>query len=100
MTLEVVPAFLLRAQEEPWPLDRVLERLGTPDDPDGLVGGNDHFEFYWFPTRRALTKRNNRLAPDEEAVELERLRTTGPGRSRGRAPGSTRSSCRTGRSSS
>jgi len=80
VTLEVVPAFLLRAQEEPWPLDRVLEQLGTPDDPDGLVGGNDHFEFYWFPhTRRALTKRNNRLAPDEEAVELERLRTTGPG---------------------
>jgi len=80
VTLEVVPAFLLRAQEEPWPLDRVLEGLGTPDDPDGLVGGNDHFEFYWFPhTRRALTKRNNRLAPDDEAAELERLRTTGPG---------------------
>ncbi|MGO1336651.1 MAG: D-arabinono-1,4-lactone oxidase, partial [Cellulosimicrobium funkei] len=71
---------LLRAQEEPWPRDRVLERLGTPADPDGLVGGHDHFEVYWFPhTRRALTKRNNRLAPDEEAVELERLRTTGPG---------------------
>ncbi len=80
VTLEVVPAFLLRAQEEPWPLDRVLEDLGTPDDPDGLVGGNDHFEFYWFPhTRRALTKRNNRLAPDDEADELERLRTSGPG---------------------
>lgn len=81
VTLEVVPAFLLRAQEEPWPLDRVLEGLAAADDDtDGLVGGNDHFEFYWFPhTRRALTKRNNRLAPDEEAAELERLRTSGPG---------------------
>lgn len=80
VTLEVVPAFLLRAQEEPWPLDRVLDGLAAPDDdPDGLVGGNDHVEFYWFPhTRRALTKRNNRLAPDEEAREIERLRT-GPG---------------------
>jgi len=81
VTLEVVPAFLLRAQEEPWPLDRVLDGLAAADDdPDGLVGGNDHFEFYWFPhTRRALTKRNNRLAPDDEAAELERLRTSGPG---------------------
>lgn len=80
VTLEVVPAFLLRAQEEPWPLARVLDGLAAPDDDhDGLVGGNDHVEFYWFPhTRRALTKRNNRLAPDEEARELERLRT-GPG---------------------
>lgn len=81
VTLEVVPAFLLRAQEEPWPLDRVLDGLAAPDDdPDGLVGGNDHVEFYWFPhTRRTLTKRNNRLAPDDEAAELERLRTSGPG---------------------
>ncbi|MCB7136895.1 D-arabinono-1,4-lactone oxidase [Cellulosimicrobium marinum] len=81
VTLEVVPAFLLRAQEEPWPLDRVLDGLAAADDdPDGLVGGNDHVEFYWFPhTRRALTKRNNRLTPDEEAAELDRLRTAGPG---------------------
>lgn len=81
VTLEVVPAFLLRAQEEPWPLDRVLEGLAVPDDdPDGLVGGNDHLEFYWFPhTRRTLTKRNNRLAPDEEDAELDRLRASGPG---------------------
>ncbi|WP_338403851.1 D-arabinono-1,4-lactone oxidase [Cellulosimicrobium arenosum] len=81
VTLEVVPAFLLRAQEEPWPLDRVLDGLAAADDdPDGLVGGNDHVEFYWFPhTRRALTKRNNRLAPDEEDAALERLRTSGPG---------------------
>lgn len=60
VTLEVVPAFLLEAVEEPWPLDDVLDQL---DGPDGLVEANDHYEFYWFPhTRRALTKRNNRVA--------------------------------------
>jgi L-gulono-1,4-lactone dehydrogenase len=60
VTLDVVPAFLLRAQEEPWPLDRVLE------DIDAYADGNDHAELYWFPaTRRALTLRNNRLSPDE-----------------------------------
>lgn len=58
VTLEVVPAFRLEAVEEPWALDDVLAGL---DGPDGLVEGNDHFEFYWFPhTRRTLTKRNNR----------------------------------------
>ena len=57
LTLEVVPAFRLEAREEPWPLEH---------GPDGLVDGNDHFEFYWFPhTRRALTKRNNRVADDD-----------------------------------
>lgn len=65
VTLECVPAFLLRALEEPMPLDAVLERL---DGPDGLVEANDHFEFYWFPhTRNTLTKRNNRVdSPDTE----------------------------------
>ena len=71
MTLEVVPAYRLEAREEPWPLDEVLEQL---DGPDGLVESNDHFEFYWFPhTRRALTKRNNRV-PDDVVVPLPRLR--------------------------
>jgi FAD/FMN-containing dehydrogenase len=61
VTLEAVPAFLLRATEEPWPLDRVLDRL------DEYVDANDHAEFYWFPgTRRALTLRNNRMSPDDE----------------------------------
>lgn len=61
VTLEAVPAFTLEAREEPWELDDVLDQL---DGPDGLVEGNDHFEFYWFPhTRRALTKRNNRVNP-------------------------------------
>ena len=61
VTLEAVPAFLLRATEEPWPLDRVLDRL------DEYVDANDHAELYWFPgTRRALTLRNNRMSPDDE----------------------------------
>ena len=68
VTLHVVPAFHLRAVEEPWSLDAVLERL---TGADGLVDANDHFEFYWFPhTRRALTKRNNRVHDDD----LEPLR--------------------------
>ncbi|MFI2103029.1 D-arabinono-1,4-lactone oxidase [Isoptericola sp. NPDC019693] len=79
VTLEVVPAFWLRAQEEPWPLDRVLEQL------DEYVDGNDHAEFYWFPgTRRALTKRNNRATADEvdawaaaRAGRLGAVRTAG-----------------------
>ncbi|MEV7961645.1 D-arabinono-1,4-lactone oxidase [Oerskovia paurometabola] len=88
VTLDVVPAFHLRAQEEPWPLDRVLEELSTASggrgggtDAEGLENAHDHFEFYWFPhTRRALTKRNDRLAPDDEAAAV--LRTA-----RGERPG-------------
>jgi len=71
ITLEAVPAFELRAVEEPLPLDEVLDRL---DGPDGLVDGNDHFEFYWFPhTRRALTKANNR-APSDPGSRLHPVR--------------------------
>jgi FAD/FMN-containing dehydrogenase len=70
VTLEVVPEFLLRAQEEPWPLDRALDALD-----DGFADGNDHAELYWFPgTRRALTLRNNRVTPDE-ALAWARSRT-------------------------
>ncbi|WP_019135993.1 D-arabinono-1,4-lactone oxidase [Cellulomonas massiliensis] len=59
VTLEVVPAFTLEAVEGGADLSDVLDAL---DGPDGLVEGNDHFEFYWFPhTRRTLTKRNNRV---------------------------------------
>jgi FAD-linked oxidoreductase len=58
VTLQCVPAFLLRAQEGPMPLAVVL------DGYDEFAEGNDHFEFYWFPhTETALTKRNNRV-PD------------------------------------
>ena len=71
LTLHVVPAFRLRAVEEPWSLDAVLERL---TGADGLVEANDHFEFYWFPhTRRALTKRNNRV-PDDDLEPLRPVR--------------------------
>ncbi|ROS78793.1 D-arabinono-1,4-lactone oxidase [Cellulomonas sp. PhB143] len=67
VTLEVVPAFLLRAHEAPLPLEEVLTDLDGPGD---LVAGNDHFELYWFPgTTTALTKRNNRLGPDEPHVD-------------------------------
>jgi len=59
VTLEVVPAFTLEATEGGADLQDVLDAL---DGPDGLVEGNDHFEFYWFPhTHRTLTKRNNRV---------------------------------------
>ena len=56
LTLQCVPAFLLRAREDPGTLS------GTLADLDSLVDGTDHFEFYWFPhTDRVLTKRNTRL---------------------------------------
>lgn len=58
VTLQCVPAFLLHAREEPMALSAVL------GDLDRLVDDNDHFEFYFFPhTDKALTKRNNRVAP-------------------------------------
>lgn len=56
LTIGVVPAFLLRAEERPEPLAAVLEAF------DHEAEHNDHFEFYWFPhTERTLTKRNNRV---------------------------------------
>jgi len=56
VTLRCVPAFTLLADERPMPVDEVLEQF------DALAGGNDHFEFYWFPYgRNALVKRNNRV---------------------------------------
>ena len=62
-TLAVVPAFLLNAVEEPMRVDAVLSGL------DGLVSGNDHFEFFWVPhTGWALTKRNNRTDGPREPL--------------------------------
>ncbi|CCQ15483.1 FAD-linked oxidoreductase [Rhodococcus sp. AW25M09] len=62
VTLDCVPAFALRAVEEPSTL------RGTLDGLDETVAGVDHFEFYWFPhTDRVLTKRNTRL-PGETAL--------------------------------
>jgi FAD-linked oxidoreductase len=55
VTLQCVPAFNLRAVEEPIRMDDVLAHF------DEHVANNDHFEFYWVPhTRWALTKSNNR----------------------------------------
>jgi FAD-linked oxidoreductase len=56
ITWRTVPAFLLRAQEEPMKWDEVLARV------DEFDAANEHFEFYWFPhTEGCLTKRNNRV---------------------------------------
>ncbi|MEV0802797.1 D-arabinono-1,4-lactone oxidase [Kribbella sp. NPDC050281] len=69
LTLQTVPAFLLRAQEMPLPLTEVLDGF------DELADGNDHFEFYWFPhTDLALTKRNNRVAAGVGASPVGRVR--------------------------
>ena len=69
LTLQCVPAFLLRAQEMPLPLSEVLDGFNE------LADGNDHFEFYWFPhTDIALTKRNNRVAAGVDAAPVGRIR--------------------------
>ncbi|GAA1590850.1 D-arabinono-1,4-lactone oxidase [Kribbella hippodromi] len=69
LTLQCVPAFLLRAQEMPLPLPEVLDGF------DELADGNDHFEFYWFPhTELALTKRNNRVGAGVDAAPVGRVR--------------------------
>jgi FAD-linked oxidoreductase len=67
ITWRTVPAFLLRAREEPMTWDEVLSRL------DEFAAANEHFEFYWFPhTEGCLTKRNNRT--EGPARPLSRLR--------------------------
>lgn len=63
VTWQTVPAFLLRAQEEPMKWDEVLARL------DEFEAANEHFEFYWFPhTEGCLTKRNNRVEGPAEPL--------------------------------
>lgn len=55
--MHVVPAFRLRAVEEPRRLRDVLDHFDT------IVESSDHFEFYWVPhTRWALTKHNTRTS--------------------------------------
>ncbi|HEV2636929.1 MAG TPA: D-arabinono-1,4-lactone oxidase [Actinocrinis sp.] len=55
VTFRTEPTFLLTAQEQPMPFDRVLDSF------DQLCAENEHFEFFWFPhTGSALVKRNNR----------------------------------------
>ena len=68
VTLQCVPAFLLRAEERSEPLAGVLETLTE------RVKGTDHFEFYWFPhTDRAATKSNTRLPVSEQRKSLPPL---------------------------
>jgi FAD-linked oxidoreductase len=67
ITWHTVPAFVLRAREEPMRWDEVLERL------DELAAANEHFEFYWFPhTDGCLTKRNNRVLGPAEPLSAFR----------------------------
>ncbi len=68
VTLQAEPAFLLRADERPMPLDDVVR------DFEQHVADNEHFELYWFPhTDTALTKRNNRV--DGPAAPLPTVRS-------------------------
>lgn len=61
VTVQCVPAFLLRAVEHPEAFDEVL------DDFDERARGADHFEFYWWPhTDRVMTRTNTRLPGDAE----------------------------------
>ena len=54
VTLCVVPAFNLRAIEQPMRIDYVLDNFAQ------LIEEHDFFEFYWVPhTKWALTKANN-----------------------------------------
>ena len=67
VVLQAEPAFLLRADERPEPLDEVLDGF------EELVATHDHAEFYWFPhTGTALVKRNDRV--DGPAEPLSRRR--------------------------
>ena len=70
ITLDCVPAFALRAVEEPSTLRATMAEL------DATVAGVDHFEFYWFPhTDRVLTKRNTRLPGDAALRPLGKVRS-------------------------
>jgi FAD-linked oxidoreductase len=66
ITIGCVPAFRLRADERPLPLERAISEF------DSLAAQNDHVEFYWFPRAdRVLLKRNNR---EGEGTPLPGLR--------------------------
>ena len=65
--MRIVPAFRLRAVEEPRRLNDVLDNF------DSITESADHFEFYWVPhTRWALTKHNTRT--DEPAAPRSTVR--------------------------
>jgi FAD-linked oxidoreductase len=65
ITLQCVPAYLLRALERPEPLQQVLDSYLERS------AAEDHFEFYWFPhTETGLTKTNTRLPLTEPRAPL------------------------------
>lgn len=68
LELDVMPAYRLRAVEQPEPLAAVLE------DAEAIAARHRHFEFYWFPhTDRVLTKRHD-IAATGEGAPLPRWR--------------------------
>jgi FAD-linked oxidoreductase len=68
VTVQCVPAFVLRAVEQPEPLDEVLDHL------EERAQRSDHFEFYWFPhTDVALTKTNTRMPADAATTPRARV---------------------------
>ncbi len=69
VTLQCVPAFLLRAVERPQALEQVL------DDLPGVASSADHVEFYWWPhTTTVVTKVNTRLPLDAPHTAPSRWR--------------------------
>jgi FAD-linked oxidoreductase len=68
VTLQVEPAFALRAVEGPGTLTGALE------DFEALMTSTDHVEFYWFPHTDATLLKCNTRAPLEELAPLPRWR--------------------------
>lgn len=67
VTLQCVPRYLLRAEEAPAPLERVLDEFVARSR------AADHFEFFWFPhTAGVRTKVNTRLPLDAAGEPLSR----------------------------
>ncbi|RIK17354.1 MAG: FAD-linked oxidoreductase [Acidobacteria bacterium] len=67
VTLQLAPAFVLRAVERPEPLQHVLESFVE------RCRSEDHFEFFWFPhTHVASTRTNTRLPHDVPLAPLRR----------------------------
>ena len=63
LELQTVPAFRLRAVEEPLPLAEVLA------DPHGFAASADHAEFFWFPHADTVaTRRNHRDGADGDPL--------------------------------
>ncbi|WP_314147009.1 D-arabinono-1,4-lactone oxidase [uncultured Leifsonia sp.] len=68
LTIQCVPAYLLKAVERPEPLQQVLEGYLERS------ASEDHFEFYWFPhTETGLTKTNTRLPLTEARAPLSAM---------------------------